>query len=78
MVIGVPLVAIASAGWFAGGGGLRWQDLLVLASMYSLAGLGAGRPKRGRRWAWFPRAGVLPDPGGLYRLVENAGAVASS
>jgi stearoyl-CoA desaturase (Delta-9 desaturase) len=39
-IIGVPLAAIASAGWLAWGGSLHWQDLLVLAIVYSLTGAG--------------------------------------
>lgn len=40
MVIGLPLAALASAGWLAWGRGLHWQDLLVLVIMYLLTGLG--------------------------------------
>lgn len=40
MVIVVPLVALGSAGWLTWGGGLHWQDLLVLVIMYLLTGLG--------------------------------------
>jgi stearoyl-CoA desaturase (delta-9 desaturase) len=39
-VIALPIAAIASAGWLAWGGSLHWQDLLVLAIVYSLTGAG--------------------------------------
>src|SRR6202011_5676405 len=39
-VMALPLAAIASAGWLAWGGSLHWQDLLVLAIVYSLTGAG--------------------------------------
>jgi stearoyl-CoA desaturase (delta-9 desaturase) len=39
-IIAVPLAAIASAGWLAWGGTLHWQDLVVLAIVYSLTGAG--------------------------------------
>jgi stearoyl-CoA desaturase (Delta-9 desaturase) len=39
-IIAVPLAAIASAGWLAWGGSLHWQDLVVLAIVYSLTGAG--------------------------------------
>ncbi len=39
-VIGVPLAALAAAGWLAWGGSLHWQDLLVLAIAYVLTGVG--------------------------------------
>jgi stearoyl-CoA desaturase (Delta-9 desaturase) len=40
LVIAVPPAALAGAGWLAWGGTLHWQDLLVLAVMYTLTGLG--------------------------------------
>src|SRR3984893_17930393 len=39
-IMALPLAAIASAGWLAWGGSLHWQDLLVLAIVYSLTGAG--------------------------------------
>src|ERR1700716_3300557 len=39
-IIALPLAACASAGWLAWGGSLHWQDLLVLAIVYSLSGAG--------------------------------------
>jgi stearoyl-CoA desaturase (delta-9 desaturase) len=39
-IIAVPLAALASAGWRAWGGSLHWQDLLVLAIVYTLSGAG--------------------------------------
>ncbi|MEA2387298.1 MAG: hypothetical protein QOG41_71 [Thermoleophilaceae bacterium] len=39
-VIGLPLAALAVAGWFAWGGTLHWQDLVVLAIVYALTGAG--------------------------------------
>jgi stearoyl-CoA desaturase (delta-9 desaturase) len=39
-IIAVPLAAIGAAGWLAWGGSLHWQDLLVLAIVYSLTGAG--------------------------------------
>jgi stearoyl-CoA desaturase (delta-9 desaturase) len=38
--IGLPLVGIGVAGWFAWGGSLHWQDLVVLAIAYALTGAG--------------------------------------
>ena len=40
LVVGVPPVALAFAGWLAWGGTLRSHDLLVLAITYTLTGLG--------------------------------------
>jgi stearoyl-CoA desaturase (delta-9 desaturase) len=40
LIVALPLAAIASAGWLAWGGSLHWQDLLVLAIVYSLSGAG--------------------------------------
>lgn len=40
LVIGVPPAALVAAGWLAWGGTLHWHDLLVLAVMYTLTGLG--------------------------------------
>jgi stearoyl-CoA desaturase (Delta-9 desaturase) len=40
MVFAVPPAALVVAGWLAWGGALHWQDLLVLAITYTLAGLG--------------------------------------
>jgi stearoyl-CoA desaturase (delta-9 desaturase) len=40
LVFAVPPVALAVGGWLAWGGALRWQDLVVLAIMYTLTGLG--------------------------------------
>jgi stearoyl-CoA desaturase (delta-9 desaturase) len=39
-VIGLPLAALAVAGWLAWGGTLHWQDLVVLAIFYALSGVG--------------------------------------
>jgi Fatty acid desaturase len=39
LVIGLPPVALVCAGWLAWGGALHWQDLVVLALMYTLSGL---------------------------------------
>ena len=39
-VIGLPLAALACAGWLAWGGTLHWQDLVVLAIVYALTGAG--------------------------------------
>ena len=39
-VIGVPLAGLGLAGWLAWGGALHWQDLVVLAIVYSLTGAG--------------------------------------
>jgi stearoyl-CoA desaturase (Delta-9 desaturase) len=39
-IIVVPLAAIGSVSWLAWGGSLHWQDLLVLAIVYSLTGAG--------------------------------------
>ena len=39
-VIGLPLVALGVAAWHAWGGALKWQDLVVLAIVYSLTGAG--------------------------------------
>ena len=39
-VIGLPLAALVAAGWLAWGGALRWQDLVVLATVYALTGAG--------------------------------------
>ena len=39
-MVGVPAAALAVAGWLAWGGTLRWQDLCVLAIMYTLSGMG--------------------------------------
>jgi stearoyl-CoA desaturase (Delta-9 desaturase) len=36
----VPIFLVALAGWFAWGGALHWQDLVVLAVTYALCGLG--------------------------------------
>lgn len=40
VVIVGPLAAVILAGWVAWGGGLHWQDLLVLAITYALTGVG--------------------------------------
>ena len=40
MVFALPPAAVAFGGWLAWGRGLHWQDLLVLAIMYTLTGLG--------------------------------------
>ncbi|GAC1321500.1 MAG: acyl-CoA desaturase [Thermoleophilaceae bacterium] len=40
IVIVVPLVGVAVAGWAGWGGSLHWQDLVVLAITYALTGLG--------------------------------------
>src|SRR5437899_9667329 len=37
---GGPLVALVAAGWLAWGGVLHWQDLVVLAIVYLVTGLG--------------------------------------
>jgi stearoyl-CoA desaturase (delta-9 desaturase) len=39
-VIGMPLAALAVAGWLAWGGSLHWHDLVVLAIVYALTGAG--------------------------------------
>jgi stearoyl-CoA desaturase (Delta-9 desaturase) len=39
-VIGLPLAALLSAGWLAWGGTLHWHDLVVLAIVYALTGVG--------------------------------------
>jgi stearoyl-CoA desaturase (Delta-9 desaturase) len=39
-IIALPIAALGSAGWLAWGGSLHWQDLLVLAIVYSLSGAG--------------------------------------
>jgi stearoyl-CoA desaturase (delta-9 desaturase) len=39
-IIAVPLAAIGLGGWLAWGGSLHWQDLVVLAIVYSLTGAG--------------------------------------
>src|ERR1700730_13227624 len=46
-IMALPLAAIASAGWLTWGGSLHWQDLLVLAIVYSLTGAGitVGSPR---------------------------------
>lgn len=40
MVFALPPAAVVVGGWLAWGGELHWQDLLVLAIMYRLMGLG--------------------------------------
>jgi stearoyl-CoA desaturase (Delta-9 desaturase) len=40
LVFAVPPAALALGGWLAWGGALHWQDLVVLAIMYMLTGLG--------------------------------------
>src|SRR3954454_8732217 len=40
VVVGLPVAALAGAGWLAWGGVLHWQDLVVLAITYTLSGLG--------------------------------------
>jgi len=40
LVVGVPPAALVGAGWLAWGGALYWHDLVVLAIMYTLTGLG--------------------------------------
>ncbi|MEA2146713.1 MAG: hypothetical protein QOG59_2300 [Solirubrobacteraceae bacterium] len=40
VVFALPSAAVVLGGWWAWGGALRWQDLLVLAIMYTLTGLG--------------------------------------
>jgi hypothetical protein len=39
-VLGVPSAALALGGWWAWGGALHWQDLVVLAITYKLTGGG--------------------------------------
>ena len=38
--VAAPLLALVAAGWLAWGGALHWQDLVVLAVMYLLTGMG--------------------------------------
>ena len=40
LVFAVPPAALIVEGWLAWGGALHWQDLVVLAIMYTLTGLG--------------------------------------
>jgi stearoyl-CoA desaturase (delta-9 desaturase) len=40
LIFALPPAALAVAGWLAWGGTLHWQDLLVVAIMYTLTGLG--------------------------------------
>ena len=40
VVTGAPLVALVWSGWMAWGGTLNWHDLVVLAVMYLLTGIG--------------------------------------
>jgi hypothetical protein len=40
MVFALPPAAVVVGGWLAWGGALHWQDLLVIATMYTLTGLG--------------------------------------
>jgi hypothetical protein len=40
LVVGVPAAGLVVAGWLAWGGTLHWQDLCVLAIMYTLSGMG--------------------------------------
>jgi stearoyl-CoA desaturase (delta-9 desaturase) len=40
LVLAVPPAALVLGGWLAWGGVLYWQDLVVLAIMYTLTGLG--------------------------------------
>ena len=40
LVVGLPLAALAGAGWLAWGGSLHWHDLVVLALTYVLSGVG--------------------------------------
>jgi stearoyl-CoA desaturase (delta-9 desaturase) len=40
VVVALPAAALGLGGWFAWGGALHWQDLLVLAITYALSGLG--------------------------------------
>jgi stearoyl-CoA desaturase (Delta-9 desaturase) len=40
LVVGAPPMALVCAGWLAWGGVLHWQDLVVLAAMYTLSGIG--------------------------------------
>jgi stearoyl-CoA desaturase (delta-9 desaturase) len=37
---GTPFAALIVAGWFAWGGTLHWQDLVILATIYLITGLG--------------------------------------
>ena len=39
-VIGLPMAALGLAAWLSWGGALRWHDLVVLAIVYSLTGIG--------------------------------------
>ena len=39
-VIGLPLAGLGLAAWLAWGGVLRWHDLVVLAVVYALTGMG--------------------------------------
>ena len=39
-VIGLPIVAVGVAAWLAWGGVLHWHDLVVMAIVYSLTGVG--------------------------------------
>jgi stearoyl-CoA desaturase (Delta-9 desaturase) len=40
VAVGGPLLALGVCGWFAWGGTLHWQDLVVFATLYLLSGLG--------------------------------------
>src|SRR2546421_5517730 len=40
LATGAPLAALVAAGWLAWGGVLHWQDLVVLALVYLVTGLG--------------------------------------
>jgi stearoyl-CoA desaturase (delta-9 desaturase) len=40
LVVGLPIAAVAVAGWLAWGGTLHWHDLVVLAITYTLSGVG--------------------------------------
>jgi stearoyl-CoA desaturase (delta-9 desaturase) len=40
IVVALPLLGVVAAGWFAWGGALRWNDLVVLAIVYVVTGFG--------------------------------------
>jgi stearoyl-CoA desaturase (delta-9 desaturase) len=40
LAIALPIAALALAGWLTWGGGLHWQDLVVLAITYVVTGMG--------------------------------------
>ena len=79
-IIGVPLAAIASAGWLAWGGSLHWQDLLGLRQQ----GLCGGMVRRSvcqQRHAQHPRAGRTECAGPSareFRQLQRFSALTSS